>query len=87
MSMQSYDKKLSPEAQRLLSELQERPEWQEILLKIQVSRLPPYKASRSQDKLNPISQFSDWVMASGSLRENERILKILSGERNDASRG
>lgn len=71
---------LSP-AQRLLSELHSKPEWQEILSQInQDSRPVRYKASTSDPEDKKINQM---IYHSGRQDEKDRILKLLSGEDNE----
>ena len=72
---------MSPEAQVLLDELYGRPEWKEIIEEIEKVKIPRFKPIKQPDHQQE-AQFYNWVFYSGRALENDRITKILTGERN-----
>lgn len=67
---------MSPEAQNLLRELKNRPEWFELLDEIKREKKVRYKPHLETDQN---AQFHDWVYYSGVNVENARIIKLLGG--------
>lgn len=78
---------MSPEAKDLLRELYSRPEWKEIIEEIQGIKVPRFKPIKTNEGLKEQAQFSNWAFFSGREVENDRIVKILIGDSNVASRG
>lgn len=68
--------KLDSQERGFLLELAADSRWQSILGKLRREMPVPYAKGDGQES------FNDWIFESGRYRENDKLLKLLTGESN-----
>jgi len=78
---------MNPKITIFVRMIREMDGFDEFIEEVQNKGLPSYKPVRrsDSDRLSPNTQKDNWVFDSGVRTENARLLKILTGESNDAS--